>query len=137
MRNRGSMGAIFIDHGAMFGGDKMDPHTCVAASRYLDRRIYDGISSSFIANLRDLGRGNLLAARSKSLISIRHETTSAPSTRSTRELEPVQLLCLSPHLYADSRLRRTPLAKILPFPYDFAIRSRRRLPTFIRTAPSY
>jgi len=52
MRDRGKIDAIFIDQGAMFGGAEADPCTFVAASRYLDRRIYEGISDLSLSALK-------------------------------------------------------------------------------------
>ena len=40
-QDEGMLSAIFIDHGHMFGGPKGDEIPPIAASRYLDHRIYD------------------------------------------------------------------------------------------------
>jgi hypothetical protein len=41
----GWLGAFFIDHGHLFGGPNADLKTNFLASRYLDPRIYDNVSS--------------------------------------------------------------------------------------------
>ena len=47
----GMLTALFIDHGHMFGGPEGDENLCIAASRYLDLRIYEGHAGRLPINL--------------------------------------------------------------------------------------
>lgn len=48
----GSLNPFFIDHGHMFGGPKGEQHSKFLASRYLDVRIYTGVSSKYLLDIQ-------------------------------------------------------------------------------------
>ena len=49
---RGGLKAFFVDHGHLFGGPKAEQGPKFLASRYLDFRIYRGVSSEYLLNLQ-------------------------------------------------------------------------------------
>jgi len=48
----GGLNAFFVDHGHLFGGPKGDQHPHFLASRYLDPRIYQSVSSRCLLNFQ-------------------------------------------------------------------------------------
>lgn len=50
----GSIEALFVDHGHLFGGPKGGQQTHFQASRYLDPRIYQGVSSDYVLRLKEV-----------------------------------------------------------------------------------
>jgi hypothetical protein len=48
---KGCLNAIFVDNGHLFGGPKGEQRPCILASRYLDPRIYQRVSSIHRLNL--------------------------------------------------------------------------------------
>jgi hypothetical protein len=53
---KGQLRAFFIDHGHLFGGPKGGQEQHFLASRYLDPRIYGGVSSLYLLDLQRVAR---------------------------------------------------------------------------------
>jgi len=53
---KGQLQAYFVDHGHLFGGPKGEQRMHFQASRYLDPRIYQSVSSQHLLNFRRIAR---------------------------------------------------------------------------------
>ncbi|MDR3727303.1 MAG: hypothetical protein P4K86_09705 [Terracidiphilus sp.] len=53
----GELQAFFIDHGHLFGGPKGGKQPHFIASRYIDPRVYQNVSSPYLVNLKEGTRG--------------------------------------------------------------------------------
>lgn len=55
-RDNRTIDAVFVDHGHMFGGPSGRAASRALASRHLDARVYDGLSSDYLSSLRKIAQ---------------------------------------------------------------------------------